>query len=102
MEAEKKSDKHLFPSVAETRIEAVLEDTEDIPTGQVVTAEAHFTRQDSDESTHLEAIAHFGPHTTADKEMEDAEDKTRESRTRSKTKACQSMIYWGSIRVQWF
>jgi hypothetical protein len=85
MEAEK-SQKICFPSVAETRIEAVLEATEDIPSGEVATATAQCTSQDSDERTQL-MIVHSGPLASSDKDMEDVEDKAKDSGANSNSKA---------------
>jgi hypothetical protein len=87
MEVEKFVKKNIsFPSVAETWIEAVLEATEDIPSGEVATARAQC--KDSDERTHLMAIVvHSGPLASSDKDMEDAEDRAKDSSVNSNSKA---------------
>jgi hypothetical protein len=87
MEVEKFVKNIYFPSVAETWIEAVLEATEDIPTGEVATARAQCTRQDSDERTYLMAIVHSGPLASSDKDMEDAEDRAKDNSVNSNSKA---------------
>ncbi len=83
MEVEKFVKNISFPSVAETRIEAVLEAIEDIPSGEVATAKA----QCSDERTYLMAIVHAGPLASSDKDMEDAEDKAKDNSANSNSKA---------------
>jgi hypothetical protein len=84
MEVEKFVKNISFPSVAETWIEAVLEATEDIPSGEVATAKAQCTR---DERTYLMAIVHSGPLASSDKDMEDAEDRAKDSSVNSNSKA---------------
>jgi hypothetical protein len=85
MEVEKFLKNISFPSVAETWIEAVLEATEDIPSGEVATAKAQCTR---DEQTYLMAIVvHSGPLASSDKDMEDVEDKAKDSSANSNSKA---------------
>ena len=85
MEVEKFVKKNIsFPSVAETWIEAVLEATEDIPSGEVATAKAQCTR---DERTQLMAIVHSGPLASSDKDMEDVEDRAKDNSANSNSKA---------------
>jgi hypothetical protein len=85
MEVEKFVKKNIsFPSVAETWIEAVLEATEDIPSGEVATAKAQCTR---DERTYLMPIVHAGPLASSDKDMEDVEDRAKDNSANSNSKA---------------